>query len=253
MIKVKDISDYIDKISPYSTKCDWDNCGILVGDDEKEVNKIAFALDLTVETLTSAANFGADLIITHHPIIFKPLNSFIKGSLAYELAILGMSAISAHTCFDCADGGVNDVLCEILGITDAVGVPSDDCKVPMARIGKVSSVSADEFAHSVAEKLGALCRVSLSDKTIGRVAVCGGSGMDFFDQAVLMGADAFVTGDASHHHFLEASHRGITLIAAGHFETEAPAMIRLMDMVSNEFKELECFVVNQTNPVKFIG
>ncbi len=253
MIKVKDISDYIDKIAPYNTKCDWDNCGILVGDSEKQVRKIAFALDLTSETLEKAKDFGADLIVTHHPIIFKPKSSFLKGELSYELAVSDINAISAHTCFDCAQGGVNDVLCEILGIKEATGVPSAECVVPMARIGEIEQAYSGDFASLVAEKLGTVCRVADSRNTIKKVAVCGGAGMDFFGEAVKMGADAYVTGDVSHHHFLEAKERGVTLISAGHFETEFPAMARLMDLISNKFDGIECTVINQSNPVSFIG
>ena len=253
MIKVRDISDYINKFAPYDTKCDWDNCGLLIGDENAEVNKVAFTLDLTTETFFKAKEFGADLIITHHPIIFKPQKSFLKGDLAYELAISGINAISAHTCFDCANGGVNDVLCELLNISNTEGVPSAECQIPMARIGDIEPVSSDEFSKFVADKLGTICRINDSSKIIKRVAVCGGSGMDFFDDAVKMGADAFVTGDVSHHHFLKASDMGVTLIAAGHFETENPSMKRLMDIISNECSELECLVINQTNPVKFIG
>lgn len=253
MIKVRDISDYINNIAPYSTKCSWDNCGLLVGDADKEVNKIALALDLTSETLSKAKEFGADLIITHHPIIFKPQSSFTKGNLAYELAVSGMSAISAHTCFDCAEGGVNDVLCELLSITDPEGIPDAECVVPMARIGNIEPASSDDFASFVAEKLNTVCRVAGKKDVIRRVAVCGGAGMDFFDAAVKMGADAYVTGDVSHHHFLLAQEIGVTLIAAGHFETENPSVARLMDMISTKFADLEYFVINQTNPVKFFG
>lgn len=253
MIKVKDISDYIDKIAPYNTKCEWDNCGILVGDYDAEVEKIAFALDLTFETLSKADKFGADLIVTHHPVIFKPQNSFTKGNIAYETAVRGINVISAHTCFDCARGGVNDVLCELLDIKNTEGVPSDECELPMARIGDISPLSSKDFASFVAEKLNTVCRFVDSDKDINKVAVCGGSGMDFFENAVKMGADAYVTGDVSHHHFLRAAECGVTLIAAGHFETEFPSMARLMDMISNRFSKVECLVVDQTNPVKFIG
>ena len=253
MIKVKNISEYINSIAPYSTECDWDNCGILVGNPDKTVNKIAFTLDLTRETLTASKQFGADLIITHHPVIFKPQSTFLSGTLAYDLVLNDISVISAHTCFDCAMGGVNDVLCEMLDIENVTGVPSDDCVVPMARIGDIDPVASDKFIEKVAEKLNTVCRVSDSEKTVSKVAVCGGAGMDFFEAAVKLGADAYVTGDASHHHFLEAASKGVTLIAAGHFETEAPAMVRLLDVVSNKFSDTECMLINQSNPVKYIG
>ncbi|MBR2893309.1 MAG: Nif3-like dinuclear metal center hexameric protein, partial [Clostridia bacterium] len=157
MVTVKAISDYIDSLAPYSTKCRWDNCGILVGDENKQVHKIGFALDLTDESLSDAIAKGVDMIITHHPIIFKAQKSFLKGNMAYELASHGISAVSAHTCFDCADGGVNDALCEIFGLTDVEKVPSEECIVPMVRIGNLcyeNKLTSAQFAEIVSEKLG---------------------------------------------------------------------------------------------------
>ncbi|MBQ8503740.1 MAG: Nif3-like dinuclear metal center hexameric protein [Clostridia bacterium] len=253
MITVKTISDYIDKIAPYHTKSEWDNCGVLVGDNEKKVNKVAFCLDLTTETLSQAKEVGADLIITHHPIIFKAQKNFLKGNPAYELALSGISAISAHTCFDCAAGGVNDVLCEILEIKNPVGVPSSECQIPMVRMGDIEAVSSLEFAKKVSEKLHTVCRVVDCGNTIKKVAVCGGAGMSFLNDVINSGADAYVTGDISHHEMLEAKERGITVIAAGHFETEVPSMGRLMGMIKKEFPELYCIVLKQSNPVNFVG
>lgn len=253
MITVKIISDYIDRIAPYSTKSEWDNCGVLVGDGEKKVKNVAFCLDLTSETLSQANKIGADLIITHHPIIFKAQKNFLKGNLAYELAFSGISAISAHTCFDCAEGGVNDVLCEILDIKNPVGVPSAECQIPMARIGDIEEMSSLDFAKKVSEKLHTVCRVVDCENKIKKVAVCGGAGMDFLTDVVKMGADAYVTGDISHHEMLEAKEKGITVVAAGHFETETASTGRLMGLIKKEFPELECTALKQSNPVKFIG
>lgn len=254
MITVKNISDYINSFSPYNTQCSWDNSGMLVGDADKEVNKIGFALDLTTESLESAKKYGVDLIITHHPIIFKAQKNFLKGNLAYELAVSGISAISAHTCFDCAKGGVNDVLCEILGIEDCAPVPCDECIEPMVRVGNVRTTDAEAFAKFVGERLGAVCRVAYAEnQSIEKVAVCGGAGADFLDDVIGAGADAYVTGDCSHHGFLDAKEKGITLIAAGHFETENPSVLRLMDLIASQFPEIELCLLKQTNPVKYIG
>lgn len=253
MTDVKMISDYLDSFAPYNTKCEWDNCGILIGNENKQVNKIGFALDLTAETLEQAMEFGVDLIITHHPIIFKAQKNFLKGNLAFELASSAISAISVHTCFDCAESGVNDVLCEILEIRNAVGVESEECKLPMARIGEIDESDFVEFAKKVSKKLNTVCRIVDTDRKIKKVAVCGGAGMDFLDDVIKCGADAYVTGDCSHHGFLDASQKGIGLIAAGHFETENPAMYRLMDIIADKFPEIELYMLNQSNPVKFIG
>ncbi len=254
MITVKNISDFIDSIAPYNTKCEWDNCGILVGDKEREVKKIGFALDLTSEVINDAEENGVDLIITHHPIIFRPMKSFTKGNLAFELAISGINAISAHTNFDCANGGVNDVLCELLGITNTEGVPDEECPVPMARIGEIEPMSSVDFAKKVADVLGTTCRVAVSGNIIKKVAVCGGAGPDdFLFTSASMGADAIVTGEIKHHIFLAAKEIGVTAIQAGHYETENPAVSALMKYIENEFKDVECVLLKQCNPTKIIG
>lgn len=254
MIKVKDISDYINSIAPYNTKCDWDNCGLLIGDKESIVNKIGFALDLTREVLEDAVRNGVDLIVTHHPVIFRPQKSFIKGNLAFDLAVSGISAISAHTCFDCAEGGVNDVLCQLLDIKNPEGVPDEECPVPLARIGDIEPMKSCDFARKVAEVLGTTCRVADGENLVKRVAVCGGAGTDdFVFTSASMGADAVITGEIKHHIFLTAKEMGITAIQAGHFETENPAVSALMKYIKEEFKDVECLLLRQSNPTKIIG
>ncbi len=253
MVTVKDISEYIDSFAPYSTQCEWDNCGVLIGDKDKEVKKIGFVLDLTDESFNDAVTHGVDLVVTHHPVIFKAQKSFLKGNIAFETASKGIAVLSAHTCFDCAQGGVNDVLCEILGIKNPVGIPSEECSEPMARIGETDECSSADFAKFVADKLGTVCRVVDSGKTVRKVAVCGGSGGDFLADVAKMGADAYVTGDMSHHEFLLASDLGITTVAAGHFETENSSIVVLKDKVCNRFSEIDGVILKQSNPVKYIG
>ncbi|MBR5438175.1 MAG: Nif3-like dinuclear metal center hexameric protein, partial [Clostridia bacterium] len=147
MVTVKEISEYIDSFAPYSTQCEWDNCGVLIGDINREVKRIGFVLDLTAESLEDAVVNKVDLIITHHPVIFKAQKSFLKGNLAFDTASAGITVLSAHTCFDCATGGVNDVLCDVLGITEAVGVESSLSAVPMARIGVINEMSSADFSE----------------------------------------------------------------------------------------------------------
>ena len=254
MIKVKDISDFIDSIAPYNTKCDWDNCGLLVGDKNKGVKKIGFALDLTCEVLDDAIANNVDLIVTHHPIIFRAQKNFLKGNLAYDLAVSGISAISAHTCFDCAEGGVNDVLCEILDIKNAVGIPDEECPVPLARIGDIEPMKSVDFAEKVADVLGTTCRFADGENTIKKVAVCGGAGTDdFLFVSAKMGADAIITGEIKHHIFLAAKEMGVTAIQAGHFETENPAVSALMKYINNKFNDVECVLLKQSSPTKIIG
>lgn len=252
MPTVKNISDYIDTLAPYETQCGWDNCGLLVGDKNREIHKIGFALDLTAETLKEAVNEGVRLVVTHHPVIFHAQKSFICGNMAYEAVKHGIDVISAHTCFDCADGGVNDVLCEILGLTDIEKIESKETAEPMARIGKIKSLSPKELASLVSRKLDTTVRLVDSGKNIEKVAVCGGAGMSFLDDVLRAGADAFVTGEIKHNEILDAKNMGITVIAAGHFETENPAMTVLKEKVQMHFPEAECVLLKMSNPVLYI-
>lgn len=252
MVTVKEISDFINSFAPYSTQCEWDNCGILIGDKDKSVKKIGYVLDLTSEALKDATEKGVDLIITHHPVIFRAQKSFLKGDIAYEAALNNISVLSAHTCFDCAKGGVNDVLCDILGIRNPVGVPSESCSVPMARIGDIDAMSSLVFAEMVSKKLDVPCRVVDCGKIIKKVAVCGGAGAEFLSDAVRMGADAYVTGEMDHHELLLAEYLGITTVLAGHFETENPSMCVLKDRICDKFSETEAVILAQKNPVKYV-
>ncbi|MGN1194821.1 MAG: Nif3-like dinuclear metal center hexameric protein [Acutalibacteraceae bacterium] len=252
MPTVKNISDYIDSFAPYVTKCEWDNCGILIGDRNRKIHKIGFTLDLTPETLNNAVSEGVQLVVTHHPVIFHAQKSFLSGNIAFEAAKSGVDVISAHTCFDCADGGVNDVLFEVLGLFDAEKVESAETVKPMARIGKISCVSPRKLAVLVSRKLDTTVRLVDGGKNIEKVAVCGGAGMCFLDDVIAAGADAFVTGEIRHNEMLEAKQKGVTVIAAGHFETEYPAMSALKKKVQEHFPDTECILIKQSNPIEFI-
>lgn len=253
MVNVKTVSDYINRIAPYNTQCSWDNCGLLVGDENAQVKRIGVCLDLTEETLEEAKKEKVDLVITHHPLIFTPQKNFLAGDKAFNLAKDGINLISAHTCFDCADGGVNDLLCEILGIKQATGVQSDECQIPMVRIGFIDEQSSSEFALFVAKRLDTVCRVVDCKNTIKKVAVCGGAGMDFLFDVLREGADAYVTGEMKHHEMLLAKEKGITVVEAGHFRTENPSMTILKNKLEEEFGGLEFVLLRQSDPVEFIG
>lgn len=244
MAKVKDFYGYLNSIAPFETQEDWDNSGMLVGDMNAEVKKAAVVLDITHEEIKKAKAIGADLIISHHPVIFNPIKSVTKGSVPYELVASSINALCCHTPLDIADGGTNDSLAELLGINVT---RADD---PILRLGTVEPTTAQELAGKIANTLNTKVRYADAGKTIKKIAICTGAGCSLIEAAGEI--DAFITGDASHHNFLDCVQAGITLIAAGHYETEIIVVPVLVKKLQAQFPDIEIIDIKQKNPIKFI-
>ncbi len=251
MRTVRDFYDFLDEFAPFSSQESWDNSGLLVGSFEKEVERVAVVLDLNEETLDQAIALEADLIITHHPVIFKAQKTFLSDCLAYKLAENSISLIATHTPFDSAEGGVNDILCDLLELTK-VEILATSMSENLLRVGFTDRTSPEEFARFVSRQLSADVRFCDGENEIETVAVCSGAGADFAKEVAELGIDAFVTGDAKYHEFLDAKEDGLTLIAAGHFETENPAMAILAGKLRGRFSETDIIVLSETNPIKYL-
>lgn len=250
MPRVQDVFEYINSFAPFSTQENWDNSGLLLGDPEREVTHIALSLDATPQTVAAAKALGAELLVTHHPVIFSPLKKVTAGSVAYELLTGGISVVSAHTCWDSAQGGVNDTLARLLGFENPQPMELEETATPMVRLVKTQPMSGEELAQLVREKLGCHLRLADAGNTIKSVALCGGSGGSLLYELIGR-ADAFITGELSHHHFLDAAQNGLTAIAAGHFETEMPSMKPLSERLKEKFTDTQITVIEQDNPVKY--
>lgn len=244
MAKVKDFYGYLNSIAPFETQEDWDNSGMLVGDMNAEVKKAAVVLDITHEEIKKAKAIGADLIISHHPVIFNPIKFVTKGSVPYELVASSINALCCHTPLDIADGGTNDSLAELLGINVT---RADD---PILRLGTIEPTTAQELAGKIANTLNTKVRYADAGKTIKKIAICTGAGCSLIEAAGEI--DAFITGDASHHNFLDCVQAGITLIAAGHYETEIIVVPVLVKKLQAQFPDIEIIDIKQENPIKFI-
>lgn len=244
MATVIDIYNYIDSFAPFGTQAEWDNSGLLVGDKDKVVKKIVFALDVTTNVIEQAKNVGADLIVTHHPVIFKAVSNVLNDSLIYKLIENNISIICAHTNYDKAVDGVNDILCYTVNADKIEKI--DDTFLNIVTFK--NTYSTDEFAKHLKEKLNGAVRYNNLDKTISKIAVCSGSGSDYLPLAKELQCDALLTGDASHHAFLDADEMGIVLFATGHFETEMIAIKPLLDKIEKEFK-VDCVLAKQNTPI----
>ena len=246
---VKDFFDYINSIAPFEKQCEWDNSGLIIGDPMQRVEKIGIVLDITPDAVSYAEKNGIDLVISHHPVIFRAVKSVMADDPAYMLIRNGISAICAHTSLDIANGGVNDALADSLGFKNAVSL-TDSGETEMIRVAETNEMTADELARLVADKLSTCVAIADSGQIIKKVALCGGAGGDFIHEAAAAGCDAYITGEAKHHEFLAAHELGITLIAAGHFETENPVVAVLAKKIKDKF-DCEVEIIPQESPVKY--
>lgn len=214
-----EIFEYINSIAPFSTQLDFDNAGFLVGNINDTFLGGVTTLDVTESAIDYAISKGANLIVSHHPVIFEPLKSVTANDLVFKLIKNGISVISAHTNLDMADGGVNDELCNILELQDVKGILPEG-EVCSARLGSLKEpLTADDFAAFLKEKLGGNIKY-VGEGEIKTVAVCSGSGGSLLYDLISKKPDAFVTADVKHNVFLDASHLKLALYDCGHFNTE---------------------------------
>ena len=245
-MKISTVYNYIDAIAPFETQMSFDNAGLLVGNGDAEFTSALLCLDITPAVIQEAVEKNCTLIISHHPVIFHAIKACPCDNPVYLLAQHGLTAICAHTNFDKAAGGVNDVLCSALGV---------DCRNTVQastefRIGTLEkTMSARAFAAFAAEKLHTSVRLTCPDKQVKTVAVCGGAGSDYFELAHTFGADLLLTGEVHHHEYLQADALGFSLAAAGHYETENIAMPALAERLRVMFPNSTFLVSALENPV----
>ena len=249
MATVNDILAFLETLAPRSMKMDWDNVGLLCGSRKAEVTKILVALDPFESVCQEAAVIGADLIVTHHPLIFQALKSVTDDtSIGRSIQLLcreGISAINAHTNLDCAPGGVNDRLSEILGLSeieviDPMGVDVTGSPWGLLRKGSIWEQPLTEFLATVKNRLGCEgLRYVDGGKPVRNVAVGGGACASELMDAYLAGCDTFVTSDVKYNQFWDAKDLGINLIDAGHFYTENPITACLAEKIAAAFPEVE--------------
>lgn len=248
MTTVGDIGTFLQTLAPAETAETWDNVGMLVGAPAQPVTRLLVCLDITRTVVEQAAAIGAQLIVSHHPVIFSPLRTLPTAHPVYALAAAGLAAIAAHTNLDKAPGGVNDALAAQLGLHDIQTAADGLC-----RIGTLEQpLLAESFAGYVAAALHTPVRVCNPDVTVHRVAVCGGSGGDYFAQLQAV-CDAFVTGEVRHHEWLEAVQSGKAVVEAGHFATEVGVVPVLARRLAEAFPDCECYVAAEQPPYTTVG
>ncbi|MDD6159979.1 MAG: Nif3-like dinuclear metal center hexameric protein [Oscillospiraceae bacterium] len=249
MISVSQVYRLLQSKAPFELQAGFDNAGFLVGRSDSQVSRILVALDITEPVIQEAIDKGAQLIVSHHPVIFGGIKSLTDATLTGRKLLLmaehGISGICAHTNLDAVEGGVNDALALKLGLSDIgqlrqEGTDQEGRPYGIGRVGTVPEQSLYDFALSVKALLGANgVRLVDGGRTVRTVAVGGGSCGDFLSDAVRQGCDTFVTSDVKYDKFLEAKAIGINLIDAGHYPTENVVCPVLQDWLQEAFPNVE--------------
>ena len=243
MVKCRQVLNILEQWAPRKLAEDWDNPGLLVGSPRQEIMKIMTCLDVSDEVVARAEAMGVQLIVAHHPLIFRGIRKIrtdlADGARLQRLLRADIAVIAAHTNLDSAPGGVNDVLARAIGLQDIGGFGEEHeasgITGTLGRIGYLAEpLTAREFAQKVKEALpcNAVRLVEAGEHPVHKVALCSGSGAEFIGKAALMGADAYVTGDVKYHEAQQARDLGIHLLDAGHFGTEFPIAAVLRDRLA---------------------
>ena len=257
MTTVADILNFMETLAPRNMKMDWDNVGLLCGSRSSAVTKVLVALDPFEHVCKEAADWGTELIVTHHPIIFQAMKSITdETSIGRGLLCLcrnGISAINAHTNLDQAPGGVNDVLArklelENVEVINPCGVDASGNEWGLLRCGEIKQQSLDAFLTHVKNQLGSEgLRYVNSGKPVRKVAVGGGSCAGGMLEALTAGCDTFVTADIKYNQFWDAHDLGLNLIDAGHFHTENPVVSVIAEKIAAAFPEIEVKISENHN------
>ncbi len=246
MITVGDIYDVLQQKAPFETAETWDNSGLLIGARETAVSAVYVALDITTETVRRAVACGAQLIVSHHPVIFEPLRAVTPDSPVYAAVQAGLCALCAHTNVDKAVDGVNDALARQLGLTAVTVAPDGMCRIGLLP----DAISGEAFARLVSARLDTAVRARVGAAPVRRVALCGGAGGDEV-LPLLAQCDAALTGELKHHHWLAVSGEK-TLVEGGHYATEIGIVPVLAGWLQQQFPTLTVICEERQQPYSVI-
>ena len=243
MRTVQELYQYLCELAPTELQMGFDNAGFLIGRANSEVTRVLLALDITDDVVQEAVELNAQLIVSHHPVIFGSISRITDregGEKLLRLIENRIAAICMHTNLDIVNGGVNDVLIQTLGIDPIEALGADGC----GRIGcMTASVPLSRFLSLCKEKLHAEgLRYYDAGKPVYKVAVMGGAGAEAIADAARAGCDTYVTADIKYHQFQQAAELGLNLIDADHFYTENPVIFDLADKLRCRFPELQIVV-----------
>lgn len=259
MLKVKDIVSYFEKICPFSLCEEWDNTGLLIGDENAGVTRILVCLDVDEFVAQEAADKKCELIVSHHPVIFHPLKKICANSCEGILIKNGISAVSAHTNLDVANGGLNDYLAEKLGLENTeILVPAGEFDGKTVGYGRFAKLKKPEklidIAKKCAEILGAesLRYMGDDDRIIEKIAVNSGGGASMADACFDKNIGLYISGDFKYSNMRDCAQRGLCVIDAGHYETEHIVCEWFEKALSKQFDVQIIKSEKNTNVIKYL-
>lgn len=241
-MKALTLYQYLEERIPRELRCEWDNDGLMCCPvPDRPCRKLLLTLDVTEAMVDRAITEGFDAILSHHPLVFRPVGALTREAAVprklIKLIENGISVLSFHTRFDALDGGVNDALAMALGVKNAR--PFGNEGEEMGRIGEIDPCTLPEFAAKVKKALGAPVVLAAGNLPVRRVALLGGSGEDFIGAAKKAGADTYISGELGYHRLSTAIEDGINLIEAGHYYTENIALPALASLVGGIDSSIE--------------
>lgn len=253
MAKCIDIANYIEALAPCNLACEWDNVGLLVGDMNKEIKKVLIAMDNDEYITAEAIELGADMIISHHPIMFAPIKRMTESDpqqrMIRRMCESGICHYATHTNMDCAVGGLNDYLAKKLGLADAFVIEDNSNGAGFGRMAELKEEKTLADMIKICEdnlNLDSVKYVGELNRKICRVAVNSGSGSDILGECISRGIDLLITGDLKYTPAREAYENGIAVIDAGHYGTEIIFTELMKNYLESKFEDVK-FIVSKAN------
>lgn len=249
-----EIIRYFESKYPKDLAYDWDNVGLQVGTLNIKAKKVLISLDLTKDVVKEAIDLKANMILTHHPLMFTPMDRIAfdspKGWIIKNLIKHNITVYSAHTNYDLAEGGMNDVLAKALNIQSPKMLDLED---EIGRFGDIEETDFNSFIHHIKEslKLDSVKVIGRTDRPIKTIGVSGGSGSKHMYQAKKAGCDVYLTGDVTYHTALDAIALGLTIVDIGH-HAEKIFVPAVTEKLKNEFSDVE-FIESQVDTNPFIS
>lgn len=263
MIKVKNISKAIEAFAPKFLKEDYDNVGLMVGDEDKIVTRVLLSLDCTKEVINEAISLNVDLIVTHHPLLFRKPKNIVKGDLVGDKIITlikkDIALYACHTNLDSAKGGINETIVKMLGFNSSQIIePNEKENYKDCGIGRIvkleNEILFSDLINIIKSRLNIKnMRVVKGAEKVKTIAIINGSGQDFFYEAKNLGADCIITGDTTYHFASDFKELGINIIDAGHFSTEYLIFLKTLEFLQEQFKDVEFIASKKSeDPYEFI-